>query len=60
MSAGPDPNVDVKLIEQTRRQINQLVEEIAKLSEMDLPPGNYYGEFLQRVVSAVAAPAGAV
>ena len=60
MSVGPDPNVDVNLIEQTRRQINKLVEEIARLSEMELPPANYYGEFLQRVVTAVAAPAGAV
>jgi hypothetical protein len=48
------------LLEQTRRQINRLVEEIAKLSESDLPPTEYYGEFLQRVLSAVAAPAGAV
>ncbi len=59
MSAGPDPN-EVNLIEQARRQINRLAEEIAHLSEMDLAPAQYYGEFLQRVLSAVAAPAGAV
>ncbi len=60
MSAGPDPQVDVNLIEQTRKQINRLVEEVARLSEADLAPSDYYGEFLQRVLTAVAAPAGAV
>jgi hypothetical protein len=59
VSAGPDPN-EVNLIEQARRQINRLAEEVAHLSEMDLPPANYYGEFLQRVLTAIAAPAGAV
>lgn len=60
MSAGPNPPIDVHLIEQTRRQINRLVEEVARLSEQDLAPSDYYGEFLQRVLAAVAAPAGAV
>src|SRR5436305_11436841 len=60
VSPRPDPQVDVNLPEQTRKQINRLVEEIARLSEMDLTPSDYYGEFLQRVLSAVAAPAGAV
>jgi hypothetical protein len=57
---SPDPQVDVNLLEQTRKQINRLVEEIARLSEADLAPPEYYGEFLQRVLTAVAAPAGAV
>jgi hypothetical protein len=60
VSPGPDPQVDVNLLEQTRKQINRLVEEIARLSETDLAPTEYYGEFLQRVLTAVAAPAGAV
>jgi len=60
VSPGPNPQVDVNLLEQTRKQINRLVEEIARLTEMDLAPTEYYGEFLQRVLSAVAAPAGAV
>jgi hypothetical protein len=54
------PNVDANLVEQARRQVNRLAEEIAHLSEMDLPPAEYYGEFLQRVLAAIAAPAGAV
>lgn len=61
MNVGPTPPpVDLNLIEQTRRQINKLVEEIAQLSEQDLPPNEYYREFLQRVLTALAAPAGAV
>jgi hypothetical protein len=60
VSAGPNPQVDQNLLEQTRRQINRLVEEIARLSEQDLSPTDYYGQFLQRVLTAVAAPAGAV
>ncbi len=59
MSTGHDPN-EVNLIEQARRQINRLAEEISHLSEMDLPPAQYYGEFLQRVLTAIAAPAGAI
>ncbi len=57
---SPDPQVSLEQLEQTRKQINRLVEEIARLSEMDLAPTDYYGEFLQRVLQAVAAPAGAV
>jgi hypothetical protein len=57
---SPNPQVSAEQLEQTRKQINRLVEEIARLSEMDLAPSDYYGEFLQRVLTAVAAPAGAV
>jgi hypothetical protein len=60
VSAGPDPKVDVTLIEQARKQINRLAEEIAQLSEQDLSPPDYYGEFLQRLMTAIAAPAGAI
>jgi hypothetical protein len=47
-------------IEQMRQQINRLAEEIAHLSEMDLAPAEYYGEFLQRVLTCLQAPAGAI
>src|SRR5262249_47910123 len=57
VSVGPEPN---DLLEQARRQINRLAEEIARLSEMELAPADYYGEFLQRVLTALAAPAGSV
>jgi hypothetical protein len=59
VSTVPEQN-DVNLIEQARRQINRLAEEVAHLSEADLAPPDYYGEFLQRVLQALAAPAGAV
>jgi hypothetical protein len=36
------------------------VEEIIHFSEQDLPPEEYYREFLKRVLLALAAPAGAV
>jgi hypothetical protein len=60
VSAGPDPNANVNLIEETRKQINRLFEEVARLAEADLPPTEFYGEFLKRVLTALAAPAGAV
>jgi hypothetical protein len=33
---------------------------VGKLSEMDLQPPDYFGEFLKRVMQGLAAPAGAV
>lgn len=60
MSTIPDPQVDPRTIEQTRQHINRLREEVARLSESDIQPAQYYGEFLMRVLSALAAPAGAV
>jgi hypothetical protein len=60
VNVGPDPQIDPNQIEQARRQINRLAEEIAQLSEMELSPPEYYGEFLQRLMTAIAAPAGAV
>jgi len=59
VSVGPDPNVEVN-IEQARRQIARLAEEIAHLSEMDLDQAAYHQEFLQRLLMAIAAPAGVV
>jgi hypothetical protein len=59
VSTTPEQN-EVNLIEQARRQINRLAEEIAHLSETDMAPADYYGEFLKRVLQALAAPAGAV
>src|SRR5258708_37087575 len=60
MSAGPEPQSDPRTIEQTRQQINRLRDEVARLSESDIEPANYYGEFLMRVLTALAAPAAAI
>jgi multidrug efflux pump subunit AcrA (membrane-fusion protein) len=52
--------VDQKSIESTKQQIRSLVNEIAKLSKSDIPAEQYYAEFLQKIVSALAAIGGAV
>ena len=52
--------LDTQLIEQTKQQIRSLVAEIAQLSKTDVAPEEFYGEFLPRVVSALAAVGGAV
>lgn len=56
--SSSEPTVDQ--IEQARRRINELANEIANLSEMELPPMEYFEGFLQRLMQALAAPAGAV
>ena len=61
MNSGPDPSgIDVNQIEQIRRQVNQIANEIARLSEMDLNPPEYFGKFLHLLLVALSAPAGAV
>jgi hypothetical protein len=60
VSVESDPQVNVQLIEETRKQINRLFDEVARLSESDVPPADYYGEFLKRALQGLAAPAGAV
>jgi hypothetical protein len=52
--------LDPSLIEQTKQQIRALVAEIAQLAKQDISPEEFYGEFLTRVVSALAAVGGAV
>jgi hypothetical protein len=59
MSAGSE-SASLRLIEETREQINHLVEEVARLSEKDLPAATFYAEFLKGVLTALAAAAGAV
>lgn len=45
-------------LEEKRQQINRLIEEIARLSDSPLNPLEFGAEFLQRVLLALAAPAG--
>src|SRR5439155_22943738 len=42
------------------KQINQIQAEIARIPESDLAPPEYYGKFLELVLQALQAPAGAV
>lgn len=52
--------IDPQLIEQARQQIRTLVNEIAQLARADIPPDEFYREFLPRVVTGLAAVGGAV
>ncbi|HMC66646.1 MAG TPA: hypothetical protein VKI65_17055, partial [Gemmataceae bacterium] len=64
MSTSSNPQLGGAQGEQVRahfqRQINRLFEEVARLSEQELDPSQYYGEFLPRVLAGIAAPAGVV
>lgn len=53
-------SLDPQLIEQTKQQIRSLVNEIAQLVKSDIKPEEFYGEFLPRVVQALAAIGGVV
>jgi hypothetical protein len=48
------------LLEQTRKRVNRIVEEIGRLTEQEIKPGEFYAEFLGRVLAGLNAPAGAV
>ncbi|MGD0654334.1 MAG: HlyD family efflux transporter periplasmic adaptor subunit [Thermoguttaceae bacterium] len=52
--------LDPQLIEQTKQQIRSLVGEISQLTKSEISPEEFYGEFLNRVVSALAAVGGVV
>jgi len=55
----PEETIDPGLLEQTKNQIRKLVAEIADLAETDIQPAEFYVEFLNRAVAAVAASGGA-
>ena len=55
-----EQSVDSHLIEQTKQQIRSLVNEITQLSKSDIAPEEFHGEFLPRVISALAAVGGAL
>jgi multidrug efflux pump subunit AcrA (membrane-fusion protein) len=54
----PEETIDPGLLEQTKNQIRTLVGEIAELAESDIQPPEFYVEFLNRSVAAVAASGG--
>ena len=55
-----EETIDPSLLEQTKNQIRKLVAEIAELAESDIQPPEFYAEFLNRSVAAVAASGGAL
>jgi hypothetical protein len=59
MSTEQQP-VDPRAVEETKQQIRGLVNEISGLTRQNLEPTQFYGEFMQRVVTALAAVGGAI
>jgi hypothetical protein len=57
---GAGATLDKDQLEHTKRTIRQLVSEIEQLSKQSLSQGEFCGEFLSRLVSALAAVGGAV
>lgn len=55
-TAAPDDDA----IRRAKREIQGIVQQISELSRQDISPDRYYEEFLNRVVSALAAAGGAV
>ena len=60
MTPGPDPQLNLQVVEQERRRLGQRLEEVSRLCEADVPPVVFYGEMLKRLLESLAAPAGAV
>ena len=52
--------VNPQAVEETKRQIRGLVSEIEELARQEVDPSAFYGQFLQRVITALAAVGGAV
>ena len=53
-------SVDADQVETRKREIQGLVHEISGLSRSDISPADFYNAMLNKVVSALAAPAAAV
>ncbi len=52
--------VDAEQVERAKREIQGLVQEISELSRSEIAPNDFYDAMLNKVVSALAAPGGAV
>jgi len=57
-SAGA--SADPQLVAELRSEINALVHEVAQLATQDLSPEAFFTAFLNRIVTAMGAAAGAV
>ncbi len=53
-----DESIDPRMVEQAQQQIRALVDEIAGLSRRDISADEFFPEYLQRVVAALAAVGG--
>ena len=50
---GSSNPIESAQMDQARKQVQQIAEEIAQLSEAEMQPAAYYSEFLQRVYFAM-------
>jgi len=55
-----DVQVDLELVEQTRSQIRNLVQEISDLAKNETSASSFYEGFLVRITSALASVGGAL
>jgi hypothetical protein len=54
------PPTDAQLVAEMRHEISALVQEVSQLATQDIPPAEFFGGFLTRIVSAMAATGGAI
>lgn len=54
--ASPDPDA----VQRAKREIQGIVQQIGALAKQDISPEQFYEEFLNKVVAALAASGGAV
>jgi len=59
-SSAATSDAELEIIQETKNQIRALVQEVAQLAYSDLPVAEFYGEFLQRVVSAMVSTSAAI
>jgi GAF domain-containing protein len=60
VSAGPNPSIDPRAIEQERQRLGRRLDEVARLCESSVQPQVFFEEMLKRLLESLAAPAGAV
>jgi hypothetical protein len=51
----PEQQIDPRLLDQTRREITKILQEIGELAEQDIAAAEFYAEYLRRVAAALAA-----
>lgn len=55
-----EPQVDPRLVDQTRKEISRLISEIEHFANQELAPAEFYAECMRRVYTALAARAVAL
>lgn len=56
----PEKQLQAQLIEQTRREINRLVQEIEQLAAQNIDESEFYAQYLRRVLAVLAAQAAVI